>query len=734
MNYLHPLMQTDFTNTQFQLASDLVNYTAQNIFLTGKAGTGKTTFLKHIRESTAKKTAVVAPTGVAAINAGGVTMHSFFLLPFEPFLPVRGGWNAGYANQSNLFGKIKLSSARREVMEELELLIMDEVSMVRCDKLDATDAILKYVRRSSLPFGGVQVLLIGDLFQLPPVAKEEEWAILKDHYASPFFFHSKIIQQYPPLHIELKKIYRQKEQQFIGLLNNIRNNTMHEYDFEMLQSRYNPQFVPPPSEGYITVTTHNYKADNINNAELNKLPGRAFIYNGIVEGEFNESSFPTELHLTLKEGAQVMFIKNDSGEHRRYYNGKLARIQKLSAEEIIVVTNDEQAELKLEIEEWKNIKYNFNKEKNVLEEEVLGKFRQYPIRLAWAITIHKSQGLTFEKVIIDAGQSFAAGQVYVALSRCTTLEGMVLLSAIRSHVINTDERVLTYSDNKHDEHFLSGILLNEKRKFMTTQLIQAFDYNKILHELDKYKAYIPGKNIPEKAETIAMSGRLLSAAQAQAEVARKFREKIPALIEQYENDHSPLLEEKMRNGIDWFARSLAEEVIYPLHAHYTALTYSSKVKQYKKYVSGLLVFLQGQLKKIYSARYGEMMFTDPASFENFLPRQIDQKEGKRKTKPEKGDSKKLSLALFQQGLGISEIAHTRNLTESTVEGHLADFVLTGDIAIYTLIAKEKVNALLEILELPGIHTVADVKNKTGNKFSYGQIKAVMYHCQRIKAT
>ncbi|MBP8754793.1 MAG: AAA family ATPase, partial [Chitinophagales bacterium] len=360
-------MEPDIYNENFKLAADLVNFTSQNIFLTGKAGTGKTTFLKHIRNTSLKNMAVVAPTGVAAINAGGVTMHSFFLLPFEPFLPVRGGWDAGYANQSNLFSKVRLSKAKREVMEQLELLIIDEISMVRCDKLDATDAILRYVRKSNLPFGGVQMVFIGDMFQLPPVTKDDEWAMLKNHYESPFFFHSKVVRQFPPLHIELKKIYRQKEQQFIDLLNNIRNNTMEQNDFEILQSRYNPNFKPGKEENYITISTHNYKADAINDIELQKLPGKAYTYTGKVEGEFNENNYPTDLHLTLKENAQVMFIKNDSGEDRKYYNGKLARIKELSNDSITVITNEDNFEIELEIEEWENVKYNFNKEKNILE-------------------------------------------------------------------------------------------------------------------------------------------------------------------------------------------------------------------------------------------------------------------------------------------------------------------------------------------------------------------------------
>ncbi|MBK6729916.1 MAG: AAA family ATPase [Bacteroidetes bacterium] len=724
-------MEPDIYNENFKLAADLVNFTSQNIFLTGKAGTGKTTFLKHIRNTSLKNMAVVAPTGVAAINAGGVTMHSFFLLPFEPFLPVRGGWDAGYANQSNLFSKVRLSKAKREVMEQLELLIIDEISMVRCDKLDATDAILRYVRKSNLPFGGVQMVFIGDMFQLPPVTKDDEWAMLKNHYESPFFFHSKVVRQFPPLHIELKKIYRQKEQQFIDLLNNIRNNTMEQNDFEILQSRYNPNFKPGKEENYITISTHNYKADAINDIELQKLPGKAYTYTGKVEGEFNENNYPTDLHLTLKENAQVMFIKNDSGEDRKYYNGKLARIKELSNDSITVITNEDNFEIELEIEEWENVKYNFNKEKNILEEELIGKFQQFPIRLAWAITIHKSQGLTFDKVIIDAGQSFAAGQVYVALSRCTTLDGMVLLSSIRSNVINTDERILNFSGNVDKEHHLHSVLDLEKNKYMSEQLIKAFDYQKIIDELTEYVTLIPEKNIPDKLETYTLAKTLLDAANAQGEIARKFKEKLPALIADYQKFQSTAFEQKVRSGVQWFAQSLTDEIIQPLFDHYNALSYASKVKTYRKEVADLVKTLQGQLKKILQARYGDLLFADVNAYEKFNPKENKVVDVK-KSKPAKGDSKKESLQLYNEGLSLEEIAKMRNLAVSTIEGHLADFVLTGEVDIYKLLTESQVKELLEILEMPGVNSASDVRNKGGSSFNYSQIKAVINYKEKNK--
>ena len=470
----------DNSNTQFRLAAELVNYTGQHIFLTGKAGSGKTTFLRFIKNNITKNCAVVAPTGVAAINAGGVTMHSFFQLPFEVYLPINAPFtgNLQVTYQHNLFSKIQLNSQKREVMEELELLIIDEVSMLRCDKLDCIDAILRGVRKKNYPFGGVQVLFIGDMYQLPPVAPDAEWQILKEHYNSPFFFDAQVLKNTNVVYVELNKIYRQNEQQFINLLNNVRNNTMTEYDFELLQERYNPSFRPTHDEQYITIASHNFKADKINADELSQLHGEAFTFKGAIEGDFSEKALPAEMQLTLKEGAQIMFIKNDVGEDRKYYNGKIATIKSIHKDTIVVTMRDEGVDFELKKETWENIRYQFNKDKNKIDEEIIGKYIQYPIRLAWAITIHKSQGLTFEKVVIDAGQSFAAGQVYVALSRCTTLAGMVLLSRISSHAIGTDERVAQFALRASQESELENLIALEKVRFIQKKLFDVFNWDK----------------------------------------------------------------------------------------------------------------------------------------------------------------------------------------------------------------------------------------------------------------
>ncbi|MBK6329540.1 MAG: AAA family ATPase [Bacteroidetes bacterium] len=433
----------DDTNHYFKLAFDYVMNTSCPIYLTGKAGTGKTTFLKYVKQHCTKNMIVVAPTGVAAINAGGVTMHSFFQLPFGPYVadaPRGFGLNENMVDKNALLGKLKLGGNKRTLIQELELLVIDEVSMLRSDMLDAIDTILRMVRKRNKPFGGVQVLFIGDLYQLPPVVKDTEATIFKTYYQSPFFFHAKVFEQTQPIFIELKKIYRQNEQQFIDILNNLRNNDLSEQDFDILNSRYNPTFTPKDHK-YITLTSHNHKADAINHQELEKLKSTVYEYHGEIKGEFNDKQLPTDLLLKLKEGAQVMFIKNDSSGLGRYYNGKIAIIDKIDKNEIIVRFPDSNDIMTIEKETWENITYRHDDEKNNIEEKVLGTYTQFPLRLAWAITIHKSQGLTFTHAIIDAGSSFAPGQVYVALSRCTSLEGIVLQSRILPNAIHSNYRI-----------------------------------------------------------------------------------------------------------------------------------------------------------------------------------------------------------------------------------------------------------------------------------------------------
>ncbi|MBC7868065.1 MAG: AAA family ATPase, partial [Gloeobacteraceae cyanobacterium ES-bin-316] len=420
-------------NEVFDLAFGFVTETSENIFLTGKAGTGKTTFLKYLKEHCAKNIVVAAPTGVAAINAGGVTLHSLFQLPFFPFLPTKN-------NKEELLGKMKFNKQRQQLLRKMELLVIDEISMVRADVMDAIDTILRSVRRNhSMPFGGVQLLCIGDLYQLPPVAQNHEWIILQEYYASPFFFESMVIREQMPLLIELNKIYRQKEDSFVRLLNKVRNNDMDADDYEDLHMRYQPGFRPSWEEKFITLTSHNNQADTINNRELQQLLKSPFTYNADVSQDFPAHMYPAEAALVLKVGAQVMFLKNDT-VFKRYFNGKIGIVKSLEDDNIVVEADG--LDINVGKETWENTRYTLNRADGKLEQETLGTFTQFPLRLAWAITIHKSQGLTFEKVMIDAGSAFSSGQVYVALSRCTSLAGIVLLSKIPSAAIYSNEHVI----------------------------------------------------------------------------------------------------------------------------------------------------------------------------------------------------------------------------------------------------------------------------------------------------
>ncbi len=463
-------MQTIERNEVFDLAYRFVTETNENIFLTGKAGTGKTTFLKYLRDNATKNIVVAAPTGVAAINAGGVTLHSLFQLPFHPFLPTKN-------NKEELLGKLRHNRQRLQLLRKMELLVIDEISMVRCDTMDAIDTILRHVRRNyHLPFGGVQLLCIGDLFQLQPVAQTQEWNILSEYYASPFFFDSLAIKEQLPLLIELNKIYRQKEDSFVRLLNKVRTNSMDADDFEDLHMRYQPGFYAAAEDKYITLTSHNNQADNINQQQLNRLNTAPFTYNAIVENDFPKNMYPAEASLVLREGAQVMFLKNDAIA-RRYFNGKIGVVKSLSKEKIVVDCDGE--EIYVAMETWENSRYNLNRTDGKLEQETLGTFTQYPLRLAWAITIHKSQGLTFEKVMIDAASAFSSGQVYVALSRCTSLEGIVLLSKIPQSAITSNDNVVKGQQSLQHKGSLADRFAGARQLFTLQILEELFSFTEI---------------------------------------------------------------------------------------------------------------------------------------------------------------------------------------------------------------------------------------------------------------
>ena len=411
-------------NPELELALQFIDKTDRNLFITGKAGTGKTTFLHQIKKKSLKRMVIVAPTGVAAINAKGVTIHSFFQMPFGPILPNQ---IANTSNQQRKFSKTKI-----DIIKSLDLVIIDEISMVRADLLDGIDQVLRRYKNRDKVFGGAQVLMIGDLQQLAPVVRPNEWSLLQSHYETVYFFSSKAYQQAKVVSIELKHIYRQKNEDFITILNEIRNDDLSEKSANILNKRFKPNFSPSKEEGYITLTTHNNRANLINNSELNKVQGNSTFFRAEISGKFNENAFPNAEELELKVGAQVMFIKNDSSPEKRYYNGKIGIVTNISKTAVTVQCANEGDEIVTEKEVWTNINYSIHEETKALKEEIVGSFTQIPLQLAWAITIHKSQGLTFERAIIDAEASFAHGQTYVALSRCTSLEGLVLKTPITS--------------------------------------------------------------------------------------------------------------------------------------------------------------------------------------------------------------------------------------------------------------------------------------------------------------
>lgn len=478
-------LELDETNIEFNYASDFVKHTDKIVYLTGKAGTGKTTFLKYLRETTTKNTVILAPTGVAAINAGGQTIHSFFQIKPSIYIPndkrLRTKPDVYDTDKSTIFDHFKYSKDQFEIIMGLELLIIDEISMVRCDLLDVVDRLLRVFRkRENEVFGGVQVILIGDTFQLPPIAVSEQWDLLKDYYESPFFFSSKVIQQKKPIYIELKKIYRQNEQEFIDILNRVRINQITANELSLLNSKYNPTFSPNGNSNFITLATHNKIVESTNLTKLTELTTELKHFEASLIGVFPDNIMPTDRVLQLKEGAQVMFIKNDKG--KRYYNGTIAKIIEILDNKIVAEyeVKGETKKIIVEKQEWNNIKYTWNEESKRIEEIIIGTFIQFPLKLAWAITVHKSQGLTFDKVIADLGAAFTSGQVYVALSRCTTFSGLVLKTRIEQNAIKTDSRVLQFAQNETPSTLIIQELNSGKADFYYRKLresISSLDFN-----------------------------------------------------------------------------------------------------------------------------------------------------------------------------------------------------------------------------------------------------------------
>ncbi len=577
-------------NLELDLAWSFVQKTDRNIFLTGKAGTGKTTFLRRIKNESLKRLVVVAPTGVAAINAKGVTIHSFFQMPFGPVLP-----GAFDNNTQRKFNKRKI-----DIIRSLDLVIIDEISMVRADLLDGIDQVLRRYKNRNKVFGGVQILMIGDLQQLAPVVRNEEWDLLKSHYQTPYFFSSKAFQESKSISVELKHIYRQDNKEFIKILNEIRNNNLSKVSEERLNKRFLPNFSPKEDAGYITLTTHNNRAERMNEKALAKIDKKSYFYKAQVKGKFSEYAYPTHAELELKIGAQVMFIKNDSAPEKRYFNGKIGKITSINKEEVSVLCPNDDQEIVVTPEVWDNITYSIDQQTKAIKEERIGSFSQIPLKLAWAITIHKSQGLTFEKAIIDAQASFAHGQTYVALSRCRTLEGVVLKSPINSSSIINDEQVKSFTDSVQANKPTQEMLILSQISFQLNLIEELFDFYAFLFPVTRlidiyYKNSISIKgNIIDPLEIIKDKGII-----PLVKVSTGFKKQLQEMCKTELPEKDKAVQERFIKGVHYFLSQVEEVIRTP----FENLSFTTENKTIKADIQKQLDYFEEKLnEKLFALR------------------------------------------------------------------------------------------------------------------------------------
>ena len=734
-----------------------INQTHRSVFLTGKAGTGKTTLLREIIQTTHKNTVVVAPTGIAALNAGGVTIHSMFQLPFGGFIPDNSAPqfsdSTKFETKATLRRHFKMNGVKKSVIRNMELLIIDEVSMLRSDLLDAMDYMMQSVRKKNAPFGGVQVLFIGDLLQLPPVIRDEEWRTLKTYYRGKFFFHSHVVQQNPPLYIELSKIFRQTDDTFISVLNNLRNNQISQQDIQTLNKYVKPDFDLKANKGYITLTTHNNKADTMNAQALEDLEGKLVVYHPDIVGDFPEKIFPVEQQLQLKVGAQVMFVKNDLSADKNYFNGKMGIIKSLSSEEILVHFPEENKTIEVDKYEWKNIRYKVDEITKEIEEEVLGTFVHYPIKLAWAITVHKSQGLTFDKAALDVSQVFLPGQAYVALSRLRSLEGLILLSPLRMNGISNDQDVMDYSLNKATDDFLENALHFETKNFIHNYLITSFNWMDLAQEWRNHKfSYNDNGESSIKSKQAVWASRQLDIMEQLLDPSKKFIAQLNKLFSQETVDLNHV-SERVQAAYSYFMQPM-DELVFEILWKIEEVQRSKKAKAYYE---ELVVLEDWQTKAVLQLMKAKLLIETVVAGEtiskekltsseikNYISRKItviqeqfkkvnitlidDDKDlvrytsSKSKTKLPKKSTVQETYDLWVEKKSIADIATIRVLTKQTIYSHFVQLIQTKAVSISEVLPEDKIQTLAKAFQGYKEESLNALMEKNSEKFTWNEAR------------